>query len=131
MGQKFWCPHLAQLASSGRDVREMVKELSEDAEMSKGLRLNLTQGDASLSLPWAVSAPPGDSPAQSVPPRSAPLENGGLLRGPERRTDRAQRAGTGTRLSRVSSSCRFSEGCVASGKCVSPVFSLKTRDEPL
>lgn len=40
-------------------------------------------------------------------------------------------SGNGTRLSAVSSSCRSSEACVASVEYSSPVFSLKTKEEPL
>lgn len=41
--------------------------------MGKGLRINLTRGDASPGLAWAVSVPAVGSLAWSVPPRSAPL----------------------------------------------------------
>lgn len=41
----------------------MVKGLFEDAGMEKGLWINLTQGDGSLSLAGAVSVPPVDRPA--------------------------------------------------------------------
>lgn len=41
--------------------------------MGKGLRINLTQGDASLGLAWTVSVPAEGSLARSVPLQSAPL----------------------------------------------------------
>lgn len=69
----------------------MVKELSEDVEMGKGLRINLTQGDASSSLVRAVSVPAVDCPACQCFPSQRPCKMEEMRPGVRRRLGTASR----------------------------------------
>jgi len=103
----------------------MVKELFEASEMGKGLRINLTQGDVRV-----VSVPAVDRPAWSTPPHERPCKMGEMRSGVRKRLGTESRDWSQTVCSQFQL-LQFSKGCVASGECSSPLFSLKTKDEPL